>query len=344
MIDVKHTTNVLQRVISHIVILVLGSLAVFTCQRLAKTIGFDDMTSETHHREVESLVLKVGGDECLKNIGGYLTVKMQLSQSLIIPLLHPHIFFDRNAPSLYPPTGILLSGPPGTGKTMFARACAHESSSILISVASSVLESKWWGDSAKILHAIFQTASKKRSCIIFFDEIDGLGRARCDADQSCVYSLKCELLRNIDSLRQDEVNPVIVLACTNHPRTIDPALLRRFPCQIKLPLPNVHERVHIIRVLNKCQPIDESLVLRIALATHGCSGADLTVSYREACTARLWDTVASSGGTCLSRGTGAEFLNRRIGPLKWNHWRQSRILSKENKGSEKTATNPTELN
>ena len=251
-------------------------------------------------------------------------MKRDLKQMIVIPMKNPHIFFDEKSPSLRPPCGILLTGPPGTGKTLLAKACAQESKVNFLSLHSAALESKWWGESPKLLQTAFKMARTTLSpCIVFFDEIDGLGRSRSEHDQSCVYSLKCELLRNMDGIDKDPNSAIAVLACTNCPSSIDVALKRRFTRQISVPLPKTEDRLDILNLLcMKETQIDRDLLERVATHSEGMSGADLAALYTEACSHRLWSSAGVSDDSIEQFKNGREFL-RSVGPLSVKDWTNS---------------------
>ena len=169
----------------------------------------------------------------------------------------------------------------------------------LITLHNAALESKWWGESPKLLQEVFQEARRIAPCVVFIDEIDGMGRARSDQDQNCVYSFKCELFRNMDSLADV---PVVVVACTNCPGSLDPALRRRFQRKIEVLPPSHSDRMAILALL---PDVPESLVTEIANRTHGFTGADLTALYEAArggSVARCVRRESSERARCHGRG------------------------------------------
>jgi SpoVK/Ycf46/Vps4 family AAA+-type ATPase len=216
---------------------------------------------------------------------------------------------------------------------MLAKACANQSGANFLSLHSAALESKWWGETPKLLQAAFRLARSSLSpCVIFFDEIDGMGRSRSEHDQSCVYSFKCELLRNMDGVGRDASSAVAVLACTNCPTSLDAALRRRFTRQIAVPVPTRDERADILRkVCGGERLTDEAVLALVADRTEGMTGADLASLYAEACSHRLWSAV----GEDLSKfGDGAEFL-RHVGPLTaadWTHSGRVTLPPRQNEG------------
>ena len=259
-----------------------------------------------------SLFVKLAPTETLDTIGGLADVKRVLRRSVLLPLKRPELFEN---PLLRPPRGTLLCGSPGTGKTMLARALAVESGVPFMALHPAVLENKWWGESNKILAAAFASAAKTAPCIMFFDEIDGIGRARSEQDQSCVYSFKCELLRHLDGIETCEA-PVIVLACTNCLSSLDPALQRRFGQRIVIPLPDETARLDILRKLTRHETKVPGL-RRVAGATAGFSGSDLASAYANASGARLDDVDFE---TAVQNAQNAQELQQALGLLSWEHW------------------------
>lgn len=262
----------------------------------------------------------------LSGVGGCAEAKALLEKEVVLPLSHPSVFFGPGCP-ICPPPAVLLYGPPGTGKTLLAKACAKEAGVPIIHVTAAALESKWWGETPKILQAVFDAAFK-RSCIVFFDEVDGVGRERQGSDQACVYSLKCELLRHMDRVAHGTGRRFVVMACTNHLSALDPALRRRFPRQIGIGKPGLEERADILRALSsrsgpKARMHKDDL-LRIAKRTEGMTGSDLQAAYSKACYAHAMtpEVVAKVKAGKIGSPSG---LCRAAGPLTLRHWEQLQL-------------------
>ena len=268
-----------------------------------------------HADTIRKLVTRPSG-EYLSYIGGHDAIKRDLQRSVLAPLKHPNVFFT-GSPAVRPPTGVLFHGPPGTGKTMLARALASESGVPFLALNNAVLESKWWGESPKLLASAFKVAKEELApCIMFFDEIDGMGRTRCEQDQSCVYSFKCELLRNIDSVQNE---PVMIVACTNTVQSLDPALRRRFPKTIEVGRPDLSQRLAILKVLSQEETfLDITMLDSVAAASEQRSGADLKSLFAEASNIRM-EGLSVDLSTLKS---GDDLLNL-LGPLTWEHWVQA---------------------
>ena len=286
---------------------------------------FDFMNKRPHaiSQNVKSLILP---SSCLVSglnaVGGLEKVKRELITHIVMPLRHPQLFFGSPHRILQPARGVLLHGPPGTGKTMLARAVATESSVPLIALHAAALESKWYGESPKLLQEVFQTArSLLAPCIIFFDEVDGLGRARNDSDQSCVYSLKCELLRNMDGIDTDPTASVMTIACTNNIRSLDKALQRRFQRIIYVDRPNENERLDILKKI-VCSDSSYSTIKKVACATDGMTGSDLESLYKRVSAYRMANVDLRR---MLAKSTDSDQLAKALGKLTWNDWKNNLI-------------------
>ena len=177
------------------------------------------------------------------DVGGLDDRQKQLIESVEWPLKYSSLF---TAAGVTPPKGILLSGPPGCGKTLLAKAVANESQVNFISVKGPALISKYVGESEKGVREIFRKAKQAAPCIVFFDEIDSLLPARSEGGRTSHVSERVlsQFLTEMDGV--EELRGVLVLGATNRPDLLDPALLRpgRFDVQVTIDLPNLDGRKH----------------------------------------------------------------------------------------------------
>jgi len=186
---------------------------------------------------------------------------------------------------LTPPRGILLVGPAGTGKTAMARALSGEKQIPLIAIDGPQLYSKWLGDSERALREVFKKARRAAPCILFFDTIDALA-PKFGSDQlatDAYQRILSQLLREIDNLR--DVKGVILLAATDRPERIEPALLRsgRFDYVLRFPKPNKPDREDILRICCRRVPLGPGVDFHeLARQTEGQSGADLESLCKKA--------------------------------------------------------------
>jgi len=186
---------------------------------------------------------------------------------------------------LAPPRGILLVGPSGTGKTAMARALSGEKQVPLITVDGPQLYSKWLGESERALREVFKKARRAAPCILFFDTIDAVapkfGPEQFDTDVH--QRIISQLLREIDNLR--DVKGVILMAATNRPERVDPALLRsgRFDYILRFAKPDITDRVAILRLCCLRIPLAQDFDFQeFARRTEGLTGADIESMCKKA--------------------------------------------------------------
>jgi ATPase family AAA domain-containing protein 1 len=268
--------------------------------------------------------------ESLSDVGGLTQIKEDLRTSVVVPMQTPHIFFDARLRAIDVPRGILFSGPPGTGKTMLARAIAKDTSATFFCVTLSMLENKYYGETSKLIQSLFSLARKLAPSIIFFDEIDGMLKERRADDQNVSYGFKTELLTQMDGFHKSEHTAVMVIACTNAADRLDPAVRRRLPKLFEVGLPTRPERHHILTLLTRDERrLRPNVLDALADETEGWSGSDLTDLYRAAVSHRsrrlMHDTSAfrktlpSAGGRLTDVQIAA--INVRIPPLGGDDWK-----------------------
>ncbi len=229
-------------------------------------------------REVMVQVPNVHWDD----IGDLDQVKQQLKEMVEWPLKHPEMFTRMG---IEPPKGILLFGPPGCGKTLLAKAVATESEANFIAVRGPEVLSKWVGESEKAIRKVFQKARQAAPCIIFFDEIDSIAprRGLYGGESGVTERLVNQLLTEMDGI--EKLKSVVVIAATNRPDILDPALLRpgRFDRVVYVPPPDKKGRLEIFKVHTRNMPLAEDVDLeKLAEITEGYTGADIEAVCREA--------------------------------------------------------------
>ncbi len=187
-----------------------------------------------------------------------------------------------NRLGIEPGKGILLYGPPGTGKTLIAKAVANEAGANFISVNGPEIASKWMGESEKAIRQIFKRAKQMAPCIIFFDEIDSIAPVRGSTSNGAWESIVAQLLTSMDGV--EGLNNVVVMAATNRPDMVDPALLRpgRFDRHVLVGKPDQKARECILNIHTKKMPLKDVDISMLAADTDGYVGADLAALCREA--------------------------------------------------------------
>ena len=225
------------------------------------------------------------------DIGGLEDVKQKLKEAVEWPLRYGDVFHYMDAK---PPKGILLYGPPGTGKTMLAKAVATESEANFISVKGPEFLSKWVGESERAVRETFRKARQAAPCVIFFDEIDAIAPARGSLGDSHVTErVISQILTELDGL--EELRDVTVIAATNRPDIIDPALLRpgRFDRLIYIPPPDKEARKEIFRIHTKKKPLAKDVNIdELAEKTEGYTGADIAAVCNEAVMAAIREYIS----------------------------------------------------
>jgi transitional endoplasmic reticulum ATPase len=228
---------------------------------------------------LEELAMHVR-DISYEDIGGLSREIRDIREMIEVPLRHPELFARLG---INPPRGVLLHGPPGTGKTLIARAVANETDANFVSISGPEIVSKFYGESEQRLRQIFDEASKAAPSIIFIDEVDSIAPKREDVSGDLERRVVAQLLALMDGLSSR--GEVIVIAATNRPNALDPALRRggRFDREVEIGIPNKNGRLEILYVHTRGMPLDESLDLKeIADVTHGFVGADLYALCKEA--------------------------------------------------------------
>ena len=219
--------------------------------------------------------------ETWEDIGGLDDPKQQLKEIIEWPLKYPK--FYKYMKSNFP-KGVLLYGHPGTGKTLIAKALAHETEVNFISVKGPEFLSKWVGESAKAVRETFRKARTAAPCIIFFDEIDAIAIKRSKSSGSRVNEqVVAQLLTEMDGL--EALKDVILIAATNRPDLLDPALLRsgRFGRHVEIPLPNKTSRIEIFKIHLQNRPIDQNVNIdELSQKLEGYTGADIQGICEEA--------------------------------------------------------------
>ncbi len=217
-----------------------------------------------------------------KDIGGLDKQLQELREAVELPLRHPELF---EKVGIEPPKGVLLYGPPGCGKTLMAKAIANEANATFIRVVGSELVRKFIGEGARLVHELFELAKEKAPTIVFIDEIDAVGAKRMDettGGEREVNRTLMQLLAEMDGF--DPRGNVKVIAATNRPDILDPALLRpgRFDRLIEVPLPDFRGRLEILKVHTRKMNLRDVDLRVIAEMTEGASGADLKAIATEA--------------------------------------------------------------
>ena len=227
-----------------------------------------------------------------RDVGGLERVKQELQELVQYPVEHPELYkkYGMNASK-----GVLFYGPPGCGKTLLAKAVANECQANFISIKGPELLTMWFGESEANVRDIFDKARQSAPCVLFFDELDSIARARGSApgDSGVGDRVANQLLTEMDGLGAKK--NVFIIGATNRPDIIDPALMRpgRLDQIIYIPLPDFKSRVSVLRAVLRKSPLAPDVDLeKIAQVTEGFSGADLTEICQKACKFAIRQSIA----------------------------------------------------
>ena len=227
-------------------------------------------------KAVDSSVPRITYDE----LGGLKNEVQKIREMVELPMRHPELFDKIGVEA---PKGVLLYGPPGTGKTLLAKAVAGETNSHFISLSGPEIMGKHYGESEERIREIFSQAEENSPSIIFIDEIDSIAPKREEVSGELERRIVSQLLTLMDGMKSR--GKVVVIAATNRPDSIDPALRRpgRFDREIEIGIPDNDGRFDILSIHTRGMPLDEDVdIKQIAKTTHGFVGADLEILSKEA--------------------------------------------------------------
>jgi len=221
----------------------------------------------------------------MDDIAGLEFAKKCINELIVWPMSRPDIFTGPRAL----PRGLLLFGPPGTGKTMIGKAIANQSGATFFYISSSSIASKWAGESEQLIRTLFAVAAAKQPSVIFIDEIDSMLTKRRDGDSGFRRAIKTEFMVRLDGMSSSSDDSILIIGATNCPHTLDEAIRRRFVKRLYIPLPATETRAefmkHALRDTKHELTSDE--FDRIAKSAEGFSCADMHALCTEAALAPI---------------------------------------------------------
>lgn len=256
-----------------------------------------DSKKQQKYPGLDDQMVQIIEDEIVDDVGvnwndiaGLSDAKQTIQEIIVWPLMRSDLFKGAKAP----PKGLLLFGPPGTGKTMLGRAIATQLNCTFFSISSSMITSKWVGEAEKMVKTLFKLAVIKQPSVVFIDEIDSLLCARSDKDMESSRRLKTEFLINLDGAKSNKDDRVLLIGATNRPEELDEAARRRFVKRLYIPLPCSSARHSLIksviekeRLIGSRYNISENEIIEIVAKTKGYSAADLQNLMSETAMAPL---------------------------------------------------------
>lgn len=273
-------------------------------ERLAEPVKLFSIDRDVADLEIDRSPIR------LEDVAGMADVKRRLRSAFLAPLENPALR-RMYAKSLR--GGLLLYGPPGCGKTFVARATAGELGAKFIAVGLHDVLDMYIGESERKLHELFENARREAPCVLFFDEVDALGRRRSQLRNSAGRDVIVQFLSELDSFGSENEG-VFVLAATNHPWDVDPALRRpgRLDRTLLVLPPDAEAREKILELHMRERPVEAIDFPRLASLTDLFSGADLAHVCETAAEFALEDSIESG----VPRSIGTADLERAVGEVK----------------------------
>jgi proteasome regulatory subunit len=248
-----------------------------------RTFAIVEVLPQTKDPFVRGMEVEEAPSVSYNDIGGLNEQIQEIRETVELPLLHPEVFEEIG---IDPPKGVLLCGPPGSGKTLVAQAVARETNSTFLRVIGSEFVQKFIGEGARLVREVFQLAREKSPSIVFIDEIDAVASRRLEIATSGDREVQRTLMQLLSALDGfDTRGEVRIIAATNRPDILDPALLRpgRFDRVIEFPFPDEEARIEIFAIHTRKMNLSDGVDLNgLVKLTDGATGADIKSICTEA--------------------------------------------------------------
>lgn len=295
-----------------------------------KSLKIDISTLSDHELVIAShLVVPEDISVSWSDIAGLDSVIQELRENVVLPIRHRNLYSSSQLWKA--PSGVLLHGPPGCGKTLIAKATAKEADMRFINLDIAMLTDKWYGESQKLASAVFSLATKLQPCIIFIDEIDSFLRSRSAHDHEATAMMKTQFMMLWDGLATTQGATIIVMGATNRPKDLDRAILRRMPAQFVIGSPDTEQRFKILQLVLESESVGADVDLnRLAKLTVNFSGSDLRELCRNASVCRLREYVRVNDTPSSSQNDNANKLDNPP-PISMQHLLDSFGKMKESK-------------